>query len=381
MCSGNDFLYLAGRATPSGGGGVGRAMPSLDGGVGRAMSRDFASAGSLPGRTATFQGLPSLDGGGQAESRDFVYSARLEADKFGRPAPVKHWPGLVLEDPSATAAAINAWASHAPTTATIGRDGAREVAAGTGAPVAQQQAVPAAGVDSGKSWADVRRSSSDGSADETDGTSDGEYADRQQPAGGPHPVPTAHSVGGWDAASANPLLAAAAALPRSEKQQGNGWFPNPIAAHQSVPQQAAPRQMPPAAEASEDTEPAPVCPFCPAAYDEAVGAEPGRKTRRVRPKAVSRTTQKHGRWWQTLGYGGPAYCQRCSEVFRDHIIREKPNSAQCSRGHPCDECAGLLQHFVGGVDLLWQKIDARSYASDSKRQGASKTAQKKQRLR
>ena len=38
--------------------------------------------------------------------------------------------------PVSPIAAINAWASHAPTTATIGRDGAREVAAGTGAPVA-----------------------------------------------------------------------------------------------------------------------------------------------------------------------------------------------------------------------------------------------------
>jgi len=60
----------------------------------------------------TFQGLASLDGGGEPdgpEGRDFVYTARLEADRFGRPAPVTQWPGLGLEDPSSAAAAINAW--------------------------------------------------------------------------------------------------------------------------------------------------------------------------------------------------------------------------------------------------------------------------------
>jgi hypothetical protein len=29
-----------------------------------------------------------------------------------------------------------------------------------------------------------------------------------------------------------------------------------------------------------------------------------------------------GNWWRNLGYGGPPYCQRCSEVFRDHIMRQ-----------------------------------------------------------
>ena len=148
-------------------------------------------------------------------------------------------------------------------------------------------------------------------------------------------------------------------------------------------QVAAPRQNPiPGTTGANGETTLPPCPFCPAAYDEAVGAKPGRKTRRIRPHAVSRTTQKHGRWWQTLGYDGPAYCQRCSEVFRDHIIRQKPNSAECSREHPCDECASLLQNFTGGVGLLWEKIDARSYASDSKRRGGAtaKAAQKKQRV-
>ena len=60
-----------------------------------------------------------------------------------------------------------------------------------------------------------------------------------------------------------------------------------------------------------------------------------------------------------------SYCQRCSEVFRDHIIREKPNSAGCSRARACDECAKVLTHFTGDLPDhkgLWDRIDAKGYA-------------------
>ena len=131
-------------------------------------------------------------------------------------------------------------------------------------------------------------------------------------------------------------------------------------------------------------EPCP-CPFCPVECAKEEGAD-GRKTRKRRRKAVSRTKQRHGRWWQTLGYTGPvsasspsspgvlvglkqrfaqSYCQRCSEVFRDHIIREKPNSAGCSRARACDECAKVLTHFTGDLPDhkgLWDRIDAKGYA-------------------
>ena len=124
------------------------------------------------------------------------------------------------------------------------------------------------------------------------------------------------------------------------------------------------------------------CPFCPVEC-----CADGRKTRKRRRKAVSRTKHRHGRWWQTLGYTGPvsasslsvprlsvrllkqlfaqSYCQRCSEVFRDHIIREKPNSAGCSRARACDECAKVLTHFTGDLPDhkgLWDRIDAKGYA-------------------
>lgn len=117
-------------------------------------------------------------------------------------------------------------------------------------------------------------------------------------------------------------------------------------------------------------EPQQPCPFCTDSGEDDEFECDGRKTRKRRRKAVSRTTQRHGRWWQTLGYGGPAYCQRCSEVFRDHIIRQKPNSAECNRDHPCHECAKVLAHFSAGTgnhETLWGVIDARGYATVRRR--------------
>ena len=56
-----------------------------------------------------------------------------------------------------------------------------------------------------------------------------------------------------------------------------------------------------------------------------------------------------GRWWKKYGYRGPAYCQRCSELFRDHIIRSLSNSAHCSLETPCLDCKRILEHFPDGV--------------------------------
>ena len=58
------------------------------------------------------------------------------------------------------------------------------------------------------------------------------------------------------------------------------------------------------------------------------------KTRKRRMVGPRRQNRK-GRWWRRVGYDGPAYCQRCSEVFRDHLIRQKSNSV---RTHALNKC-------------------------------------------
>lgn len=44
------------------------------------------------------------------------------------------------------------------------------------------------------------------------------------------------------------------------------------------------------------------------------------KQRSRRLTKRKRSSVKLGKWWTSYGYRGPSYCQRCSEVFRDHIV-------------------------------------------------------------
>ena len=72
------------------------------------------------------------------------------------------------------------------------------------------------------------------------------------------------------------------------------------------------------------------------------------------PEARRRTSNRSaslrlGKWWKKYGYRGPSYCQRCSELFRDHIIRSLSNSAQCTLETPCLDCRRILVHFPDGV--------------------------------
>jgi hypothetical protein len=63
---------------------------------------------------------------------------------------------------------------------------------------------------------------------------------------------------------------------------------------------------------------------------------------------------KFGKFWQSIGYSGDFYCRRCSEVFRDHMVRQNSNSAQCTRSSPCDECAQMLVFFPLDV---WEQAE------------------------
>ena len=103
------------------------------------------------------------------------------------------------------------------------------------------------------------------------------------------------------------------------------------------------------------------------------------------------------------GYSGPKYCQRCSEVFRDHIVRQKPNSAMCNRKvpdaarHPlrahcrdealtssamrnrqnaCADCFKVLQHFnvSEDLDVLWQRFDDRAKSNQMKSASAKRSS-------
>ena len=55
--------------------------------------------------------------------------------------------------------------------------------------------------------------------------------------------------------------------------------------------------------------------------------------------------KRFGRFWRKFGYDGPAYCYRCSCVFRSHMLTCKMASDKCTREAPCDRCSKMLVHF------------------------------------
>ena len=48
------------------------------------------------------------------------------------------------------------------------------------------------------------------------------------------------------------------------------------------------------------------------------------------------------------------------------MMREKANSASCSRQGPCADCSKVLSHFHVGGDELWEIVDARGLANKRK---------------
>lgn len=83
----------------------------------------------------------------------------------------------------------------------------------------------------------------------------------------------------------------------------------------------------------------------------------GARTRKRR-KLKDRDARKELRmckWWKGFGYAGERYCQRCGEVFRDHLILEKSNSAQCTRENPCSDCVPILRNFPFDKSELWSR--------------------------
>ena len=81
-----------------------------------------------------------------------------------------------------------------------------------------------------------------------------------------------------------------------------------------------------------------------------------RKRRRMKKTRSSNTL---GKWWRKYGYCGAAYCQKCSELFRDHLLRQISNSAHCSRECPCVDCQRVLCNMGNQtLERLWAKVDA-----------------------
>ena len=94
--------------------------------------------------------------------------------------------------------------------------------------------------------------------------------------------------------------------------------------------------------------------------------------RALRKVKRGRSINKVGKWWKMYGYSGPPYCQRCSEVFRDHIIRQISNSANCSRASPCTDCTQVLNYLPKPHEDVWAKMDRTKEARGTRAPKQSK---------
>jgi hypothetical protein len=103
------------------------------------------------------------------------------------------------------------------------------------------------------------------------------------------------------------------------------------------------------------------CPFCHGS-SAPMAASLGRRQQRRRKTPTRK--RKLGHWGYQSGYSGPRYCQRCSEVFRYHIMEQKPNSADCSRESPCHLCVQVLPHYRPQGSALWAALDAAKQARE-----------------
>jgi hypothetical protein len=124
-----------------------------------------------------------------------------------------------------------------------------------------------------------------------------------------------------------------------------------------------------------------VCPYC-ATCDTNNDVESGdkdenqpqRKTRQRRKAMKGRIVNRLGNFWCGIGYSGDSYCKRCAEVFRDHLIRERSNSANCSRSSPCDECAKMLVFFPPDI---WAQTEKKAEQNELKRQTKARELKRK----
>jgi len=77
------------------------------------------------------------------------------------------------------------------------------------------------------------------------------------------------------------------------------------------------------------------------------------------------------RFWGKLGYDGPAYCWRCAETFKLHLLTRSVQSDRiCQRDEPCLRCVKVLAHFRVASADVFATVDAVDRAALARQQGA-----------
>eukprot|EP01047_Picozoa_sp_COSAG01_P019043 COSAG01_NODE_1047_length_11943_cov_30.026762_7_plen_468_part_00 len=141
---------------------------------------------------------------------------------------------------------------------------------------------------------------------------------------------------------------------RAACRQLQQWLNSACASHRGAPlPRPAAATVPAGPPMPDDNDDA--CPFC---HDSSAPMAASLGIRQQRRRKTATRKRKLGCWGYQAGYSGPRYCQRCSEVFRFHIMEQKPNSADCSREFPCQICVQVLRHYQLHGSTLWAALDA-----------------------
>eukprot|EP01043_Picozoa_sp_COSAG02_P029253 COSAG02_NODE_1812_length_10792_cov_36.615205_5_plen_641_part_00 len=65
-----------------------------------------------------------------------------------------------------------------------------------------------------------------------------------------------------------------------------------------------------------------------------------------------------GFFWRKFGYNGPAYCSRCSSVFRAHMVTRTVSNDKCARDQPCERCELILSKFKNSRNEAFAAMDS-----------------------
>jgi len=79
-----------------------------------------------------------------------------------------------------------------------------------------------------------------------------------------------------------------------------------------------------------------------------------------------------GHFWKSFGYAGPAYCNRCSSVFRAHMLMEGVSEKKCSRQVPCYICKQVLRQFSCPIEDALKSMEAAQKKEKSRKRPAPK---------
>eukprot|EP01044_Picomonas_judraskeda_P001341 COSAG03_NODE_80_length_14027_cov_69.115953_2_plen_732_part_00 len=71
-------------------------------------------------------------------------------------------------------------------------------------------------------------------------------------------------------------------------------------------------------------------------------------------------SSRTSRFWRKLGYAGPAYCWKCAQIFKSHMLKRSVASDICCREAPCPRCVQIFAYFTTTKSEVFTAADRAS---------------------